>query len=412
MDDSTDSERQEWQQQGDLVIQNFRYLIIKWDGDGGEALQTLPRNHPMSTELIQSKRALFQRLCTSLLPLLHTKIEHLEQTLDPTELRKAPESQLKLSRDIQSEVDWTMDQIDSAQEEICQGACSLRESNDSDLEELKSCRLYVLKSSIKTNLIPFICDSFHKYVDLIHQLDLSTEAFEGEPDTSAAKQQVDEYTSYVCREINLTTLLPQVSDFDNMTHAWYDPVPRIDRALGDFLELIKEAETGPVACPNYTPNDRSIQVVRRLVPLMKLSRLLFNKLSRPPAEEEYALLFSDLPSSQLNALTEMPNKFLQLLADLCALLKDSSAARVDVTVRRLNVLVKSLESLFNRCTNLVDYLMHQTADTAGFPIQNSLKTWLANWNPTFNLAISNIIQAFGSHNRELCECSNCSQQRY
>ncbi|POW18849.1 hypothetical protein PSHT_05302 [Puccinia striiformis] len=344
----------------------------------------------MSTELIQSKKALFQRLCTSLLPLLRTKIEHLAQTLDPTELRKAPESQLKLSRDIQSEVDWTMDQIDSAQEEICQGACSLRESNDSDLEEL----------------------NFHKYVDLIHQLDLSTEAFEGEPDTSAAKQQVDEYTSYVCREINLTTLLPQVSDFDNMTHAWYDPVPRIDRALGDFLELIKEAETGPVACPNYTPNDRSIQVVRRLVPLMKLSRLLFNKLSRPPAEEEYALLFSDLPSSQLNALTEMPNKFLQLLADLCALLKDSSAARVDVTVRRLNVLVKSLESLFNRCTNLVDYLMHQTADTAGFPIQNSLKTWLANWNPTFNLAISNIIQAFGSHNRELCECSNCSQQRY
>ncbi|KAI9607676.1 hypothetical protein KEM48_003586 [Puccinia striiformis f. sp. tritici PST-130] len=325
MDDSTDSERQEWQQQGDLVIQNFRYLIIKWDGDGGEALQTLPRDHPMSTELIQSKKALFQRLCTSLLPLLRTKIEHLAQTLDPTELRKAPESQLKLSRDIQSEVDWTMDQIDSAQEEICQGACSLRESNDSDLEELKSCRLYVLKSSIKTNLIPFICDS--------------------EPDTSAAKQQVDEYTSYVCREINLTTLLPQVSDFDNMTHAWYDPVPRIDRALGDFLELIKEAETGPVACPNYTPNDRSIQVVRRLVPLMKLSRLLFNKLSRPPAEEEYALLFSDLPSSQLNALTEMPNKFLQLLADLCALLKDSSAARVDVTVRRLNVLVKSLESL-------------------------------------------------------------------
>ncbi|KAI9607678.1 hypothetical protein KEM48_003588 [Puccinia striiformis f. sp. tritici PST-130] len=397
MDDPTDSERQEWQQQGgvylftphapvrvddnsqlttqiplDLVIQKFEYLISKWDEDDEEPLQTSPRNHPMSAELIQSKKALFQRLCKSLLPLLHTKIEHLKQSLDPTELRKAPESQLKLVLDIQSE-------------EICQGACSPTQSDDSDLKELKSYRLYVLKSSIKANLMPLICDGFDKYVGLIQQLNLSTETFQGEPDISAAQKQVDAYTSYVYEEIDLTISLPR-----------------------DFLGLIKEREKQPVVCPNYNPNGPSIPVLIQFIPIVKLSRLFFNKLSCPPLDEGIFLRFSDLPSSQMEALGEMPHKFLRLLADVCALLKHSSVGRADITVRRLNVLVESLDSSFDRCFNVADYFINQIPDTLGSSIQNYLKTWFANWYTSFNLAISNLMKAVESYEYKLCECSDCS----
>ncbi|KNF03401.1 hypothetical protein PSTG_03341 [Puccinia striiformis f. sp. tritici PST-78] len=408
MDDPTDSERQEWQQQGDLVIQKFEYLISKWDEDDEEPLQTSPRNHPMSAELIQSKKALFQRLCKSLLPLLHTKIEHLKQSLDPTELRKAPESQLKLVLDIQSEVDRTMDQIDSAQEEICQGACSPTQSDDSDLKELKSYRLYVLKSSIKANLMPLICDGFDKYVGLIQQLNLSTETFQGEPDISAAQKQVDAYTSYVYEEIDLTISLPRVCDFANIKHLWHDIVPAIDLALKDFLGLIKETEKQPVVCPNYNPNDPSIPVLIQVIPIVKLSRLFFNKLSCHPLDEGIFVRFSDLPSSQMEALGEMPHKFLRLLADVCALLKHSSVGRADITVHRLNVLVESLESSFHRCFNVADYFINQILDTLGSSIQNYLKTWFANWYTSFNLAISNLMKAVESYEYKLCECSDCS----
>ncbi|KNF03402.1 hypothetical protein PSTG_03342 [Puccinia striiformis f. sp. tritici PST-78] len=407
MDDSTNSERQEWQQQGDLVVQKFTYLISKWDEDDEEPLPTLPRNHPMSAELIQSKRALLQRLCTSLLPLLRTKIEHLEQSLDPTELRKAPASQLKLILDIQSEVDRTLDQIDSAQEEICQGACSPTQSDDSDMEELKSYRLYVLKSSIKATLMSLICESFRKHVDLIQQLNLSTETFQGEPDIYAAKKQVEEYTSYVYEEIDSTINLPRVSDFANMKNLWTDVIPAIDLALQDILRLIKETEKRPVVCPNYTPNDPSIPVLIQVIPIVKLSRLFFNKLSCPPLDEGILVRFSDLPSSRMEALGEIPHKFLRLLADVCALLKHSSVGRADITVRRLNVLVESLDSSFDRCFNVADYFINQILDTLGSSIQNYLKTWFANWYTSFELAISNLMKAVESYEYKLCECSDC-----
>ncbi|POW18844.1 hypothetical protein PSHT_05304 [Puccinia striiformis] len=234
-----------------------------------------------------------------------------------------------------------------------------------------------------------ICESFRKHVDLIQQLNLSTETFQGEPDIYAAKKQVEEYTSYVYEEIDSTINLPRVSDFANMKNLWTDK-RKSDRS---FVRITLRM-THPFQYLYKSP-------------IVKLSRLFFNKLSCPPLDEGILVRFSDLPSSRMETLGEIPHKFHQLLADVCALLKHSSVGRADITVRRLNVLVESLDSSFDRCFNVADYFINQILDTLGSSIQNYLKTWFANWYTSFELAISNLMKAVESYEYKLCECSDC-----
>ncbi|POW13862.1 hypothetical protein PSTT_03431 [Puccinia striiformis] len=138
-----------------------------------------------------------------------------------------------------------------------------------------------------------------------------------------------------------------------------------------------------------------IHLAKLLIPIMKLSRLFFNKISVRGINTKRLPLFTEMCSEQIESLAMSHGSVSSSFVHILSLL--DAADRAPGVVPHVHFIgsVRCLKNIFEAPLLIVLlYLVPAIPDTDGFPIQNYYKNWLITWNTQRILATENFINIF------------------
>ncbi|KAI9606630.1 hypothetical protein H4Q26_006166 [Puccinia striiformis f. sp. tritici PST-130] len=197
---------------------------------------------------------------------------------------------LKLILDHQLELDQTLDQIISALHTICPTRTSdflPTEENDGHFEEYKVFRFDGLDHYIKRELLESVMRALYESCQLIRHMGFST------PNANwnviqVVAEKLDRRINFCRDAIESTKQWFNGSEFDNVQAHWWYQLEDIDEVLEKFSILIdppdsmEENEVGdePVDNQSQSHSEGAIRLAKLVLPIIKLSRLFFKKLSR------------------------------------------------------------------------------------------------------------------------------------
>ncbi|KAH9452212.1 hypothetical protein MJO28_008912 [Puccinia striiformis f. sp. tritici] len=425
------------QQQGDSIVSGFQKLSETCNAMG----IFMPAEEAPPIHETNFKRDLVVQLKSTLLPELRRHIVTLTELLKPESFLKEPGTKLKLISETQIELDRTLDQMFSAIGVLCPGVhqVSFTGINDQHLNELKHYRLYGLHKELTIDfpqVFRHFCDDsislIHQLTlsagdstldgddssSLIHQLTLSTGdfTFDGDDSSSLIHQlplstrnstfkshdDVDSTRDYILDDVShchvsIDSMINWLegSEFDIVQLAWIHETCAASEMLKILTLLIN-----PIPDPEYsqTPtihlSKPIIELARILIPVIKLLRLLFDKLSERGMNRKRLPLYTTMNSDQLDSIGKMAEQVGDILQRLKDIFVESSPQPDGLTAQMLTQDVQSLEYLINNPLFLVlVYFLPIVPDTDGFPTQNYLKAWLASWKTLFTIAKNNFVHA-------------------
>ncbi|KAI9599785.1 hypothetical protein KEM48_002779 [Puccinia striiformis f. sp. tritici PST-130] len=235
-----------------------------------------PPGESAPLDRLDFKRGLVAQLKSSLLPELRQHTDTLADLLKPDTSLKGPTPKLDLLLEIQAGLDQTLEKIYAAVGDLCPGGDTayITGNNDQDehLNELKSYRLHGL--------------------ELIHQLKLSTGTGTHEADVPSARECIVADVSDCHEVIDLVTNWIEGSEFDIVQAPWVHDKYRIGEMLEIFMLLINRSpELRYLRAPLRPLREPVIELARKFVPIIKLLRLIFEKLSeRGMNKNDYQLI--------------------------------------------------------------------------------------------------------------------------
>ncbi|KAI7945810.1 hypothetical protein MJO29_012198 [Puccinia striiformis f. sp. tritici] len=420
---SSSSESEEEQQQGDWVVLGFDRLRENYVPDKyRDYAHMLPHRwgkdkdfHPDELDL---RKDISNRLRSNLLPQLRQQLSILSEYLDPTRLEIEPESTLELILDKQSELYTTLHQIVDALNNLRSESDPLVESlereDDGHLKEFKGFRMVGLDNRFG-DLLQATTSVFKQSQKLIRKLELSTQDSQSpssdssdldeSPATPAdiawiREQMID---STRCSDEAARCMIEWIegSDTQLIQYFWNHSLCFIDRRMRVLLKMIglladlEGDDDAFFGCAITSLREPDIQLALQLLPIMKLSRLLFKKLLNNGMNSKRLPFYTNMSSSQLTNLSNLPDEVTGRVSYLVSQFKlfdyrFSIPGNIDNLRFTARMLEDWLESKVP-CVSL--YLLPLSPDTDGFSTQNHLKDWLKIWSTQFGVAIQNFLDA-------------------
>ncbi|POW15891.1 hypothetical protein PSTT_01841 [Puccinia striiformis] len=359
---SIPSTTQQDMDQGDLVLAAYRIMASKCSPSNDERPLPTYNQRCIPIDQLRLRRDPLTQLESSLLPLLGNHLTRIQVLVEPHNLLKNPRSQLKLILDHQLELDQTLDQIISALHTICPTRTSdflPTEENDGHFEEYKVFRFDGLDHYIKRELLEDAIESTKQW-------------FNG-------------------------------SEFDNVQAHWWYQLEDIDEVLEKFSILIdppdsmEENEVGdePVDNQSQSHSEGAIRLAKLVLPIIKLSRLFFKKLSRRGMNMKKFPLFTEMRSVQLRYLDDSAGQILIHLTQLYEILESVNIPfEVDTSGPDIIQIAEQIETDFQSFLYLI--LLHflpQIPDNCRFTTQNYYAIWFVTWNTQLTSAISHLTVA-------------------
>ncbi|KAH9462939.1 hypothetical protein MJO28_008932 [Puccinia striiformis f. sp. tritici] len=387
MDVSTSSLHSEHSHQADSVIGGFADLLDKCDSVRHSTFQRSPK---IPDQPGIKKKATFQ-LHSSILPGLRSQIVTLSDLTDPDDLSKAPGSQLKLISEVQSELNHTLDQMILAISILHAQPpdSSIMGSNDGHLEECKYFRLnnflHGLADFLLVDIGP-VCAASSK---LIGKLKLITDPDQFNSDVYVVRVREDllERKSDFLASIDGVIQWLTGTDFDIVQLGWKNEILVLD----ELLETIRDL-TGYSVDP--TEYNSLIPLAKLVIPLIKLSRIFFNKLSVQGMNRKRLPMYSKMCSHSLNSMASSLGDVIDDLSEIASLLRYDLRTPAADTCQSLIDGVQSLQDRLKSSLALIfTHFLPIIPDTENFPIQNYYKAWFATWQAMFTVAGDNLSKA-------------------
>ncbi|KAH9441270.1 hypothetical protein MJO29_015639 [Puccinia striiformis f. sp. tritici] len=382
--------RKQYQRQGDLVVNGFQTLIAKFDGDN----DPYPRlSEEPSLERIELKKEVLNRLHSNLLPLLGYQITSLSQTLDPTHLRKEPTFTLNLILGIQSQLGQTLNLIQSALCTICPELVPSQSDrmNDQHLMEFKCLRLDGIHHSIAEVLMPEVMQLFDDSNTLIQQLKLTTEKSQSKTNIARATRRTKN-----CAAASLDTLESTIDWIEGfelylVQWEWLSEITDINEQLEQLSRLIGRVAPSAEETLNREKellSEPAIGLAKSVLPIAKLSRLFFKKLSKLAVDNKRLRSFTRLRSDQLETLYDLVEIVCGDLEKLLSLLRDSDTTPRAVTREQFIQTAENLEERLENSLVLISvHFVPLIPNTDDEPTEKYIQTWLATWHDQFGTAI-------------------------
>ncbi|KAA1071369.1 hypothetical protein PGT21_005220 [Puccinia graminis f. sp. tritici] len=395
------------QRQGNLVVERFEALDEEYSAEGEPFPYHRSIEETFSADQLNFKRGLLNQLHSHLLPALGRQIESLSRFLDPSRLRSEPGLTLNLILSIQSELDHTLKQIQSALYIVCpySAASTSTRTNDQHRREFKSFRIDGMFDLIaKYSTMTAMSLMFKEANALLKQLDLSTKPYEAYeldyPDIPSLVFSIADNTTDSWKVIESSIEWLQGSELDLVQLRWPEEIRAIDETLQTILSLTDSTSTS---------NERdqlsgitllskpAIQLAKSLTPIVKLSRLFFNKLSKRGMNRKRLPLFTEMRSDQLKSLAGLAREVSYNLGKISESVRKTSTVRDNTTSVQCTRLAEKIETRFESSVLLISfYFVPLIADT---DVQKYYKTWLATWLLQLNLAMQKLrddIEWFGN----------------
>ncbi|KAA1087894.1 hypothetical protein PGTUg99_022609 [Puccinia graminis f. sp. tritici] len=405
---------QDMEKQKCLVVQAFRSLIAKCPLICLEPFSSShEENLPGLFEQIELRAELLKRLQSGLLPSLRHRITALSLSLDPCDLRKNATGQLKQVLEILGELEQTLDQIKASVASIAPVLRPSLVSNDGHLKNLKAFRCVRVRLKVN-DLAMLVSELFQTCVRFTENLTYSSS---NEP---RGRAEVLSLTSLSWNLIDTTIEWFDRSEFSLLQDQWQSEVGLVDDALDELTKLINhtgpEGESDSAAnssdedgdhdhddddddddmsfgANDSRPSEHVIQLAKSAVPIIKLSRLFLNKLSKTTTQKEPFGLVTEMSSSQLESLLASTGSISRIVDEIVCTLSDADDDDHALATEDLIQSGNNLSEAFREIQLVLDrYLIPLISEEdSSSSSKVNIKTWFSEWNKQFLLATQNYI---------------------
>ncbi|POV96354.1 hypothetical protein PSHT_15178 [Puccinia striiformis] len=355
------SRKEDHRQQGDLVVEAFNSLIAKCkaeDDDSSATRDGREKYDGLVIDQIDLKSDLLFQLHSSYLPQLRHQITTLSESLKPSDLLKNPHSKFNFISEIQ---------------------------------------LYVLQYALTSCFLDAIICVFYHFGDLIRQLKLTTQKHDCKADLASVREDILCEVDHSLFMIEEAITWVNGSEFDIVQVGWRNEKREIGESVQELLSMISPANPatkGEKQSERKPLSESATQLAKSVVPVMKLSRLFFDKMSRRGMNQKKLPLYTTMSSHQLNTIDELAQNIEGRLTTILRGLGDADTYHEPDTSELLTEVVQEIEAHFDAGILLI--LLHFVPiipDTDGFPVQNYYKDWLATWNTQLSIAVNNHLEA-------------------
>ncbi|POW02165.1 hypothetical protein PSHT_12181 [Puccinia striiformis] len=361
------------------------------------ALKTPDSESRAPIKLIDSKKDSLNRLYTHLLPSARQQIERLSELLVRIDLDGESESQLKLVFELQPELDHALDELCSIREvTFLEESLNLNLPDNPDLLYHEECCLADL-DNIKNNILPMIVDCFRKSCDLIKQEKFSSETAKDHNVLDSAKTSVIELRDRIYNEISETMDTLRESDFDASDRV----IAYTSCLLQDFM-IMKAQKFVPIPGQSSRKIDPA-PLVKSIIPVTKLARLFFKKLSHrdmiteedyydPTRNSEELGILHDLPRTVMDDLEEFQYLSKKPFLTTRDTLHLTTHLRADEPFKHAEV----LKTHFRRALTALDLSIEKIPLINGFFDQKYFQSWFTTWDTLFTISIHRFMDVIDS----------------
>ncbi|KAH9442559.1 hypothetical protein Pst134EA_031920 [Puccinia striiformis f. sp. tritici] len=364
----------------DLVIEGFRRLNYDFDGAPDRPASSIS---DFSIDRIDIYKDDQNELKSGLLPLLRQQILTFLSALDPSALYEESDAHFEYILQIQSDLEDTLWDINSTVVGVRNLDLEDLSTNDHHLEVIKVFVLFTLEDKLDYIIFRYFGGFFGDSDEPVQLAELKAETL----------AWIERLIEYVNR-----------SDWDLVQLVWRDsPMESINQLLSRVQILINPIGTTANNDEHFISGARrepALRLAQSVISLMKLSRLLFDKLSTGYRVNRRSS-FTNMCSNQLELLSGLSVSVELKLAPLPHLVKLAIGPSEAIVGPEVVQLVEGLLNRFQPSLLLiVSYVIPIIPDTNGLSTHTYLTAWLTDWNNTLHVAANNVIKAaksFESH---------------
>ncbi|KAA1101901.1 hypothetical protein PGT21_032740 [Puccinia graminis f. sp. tritici] len=218
-------------------------------------------------------------LRTEQLPLLRDQLRRLSLALDPSCLPEQPNPQFREALKVLSEMDESVDQIKASADSVWESHTPTQDSDPENIEDLTVHRCLLVVSHCKSVLIELsrTIESYERFFSVLVLSD-GTISEADQPVDYLQEFRKESIPRAIERELewigNLIGWLA-LSNLAVLEDEWRSMVSTIDETLADLLDFSNASSI------NEDPEKATIKrQIEAFIPLVKLSRVLLNKLCR------------------------------------------------------------------------------------------------------------------------------------
>ncbi|KAI7956801.1 hypothetical protein MJO28_003896 [Puccinia striiformis f. sp. tritici] len=317
------------------------------------------------------KEVILDRL-QSTLPVLKSQFGALSQLLNPSCLLQQTEAKIERVMQLQVELERTIDHINSDIALVCaKSAYKARQSNDQDLGRIKIYRLDCLKANFLK-----VSEKIGRFFLLANDL-LKSINEDLSPDKS-----------------KLRTPAPGVLAGHRDTHEQADHL--IDSTIETIMNSTNPGTRSDLAQSDYMPSGKFAQeptvcLAELMIPIMKLSRLFFKKISIRGVNTKRLPLSTKMCTNEILSVAKSLG---EMVSDLLSMTYLLHAFDVPGRAPNYNSFIAVTERLNSRFEASVRvallHLVPSIPDTDGSPLQNYYRSWIVNWNTQRLFAVDNL----------------------
>ncbi|KAH9454924.1 hypothetical protein Pst134EA_022413 [Puccinia striiformis f. sp. tritici] len=338
------------------------------------------------------KEILYKRLHSCLLPRLRRQLTTLESLFDEDVLTKQPSLSLRRISEMQSEIDHNWSQIESAVNIVCpEPLSSTHRTDDQQLKQFKSYRLHHLRTRCHV-ILDQIRSIYYAACDHIERMELSTtEEFACKTDpnwTSTVDITTEETLDLITSAIYCTN----GSELDAAEDRWKSPVQAGMNGVLERAMCVSKKYPSAMWHHRMVSSKSSCHLTKLAIPIIKLSRLFFTKLSRRGINRKRLPFFTAMNSKQIKSLCDSASPILNDLLRLLDILlrADRVTGGHTISVRDINQIAETIHRHFETPMLLAMlYIVPLYPDNDCYPDQNYLKSWFVTWNTQMILAVNN-----------------------
>ncbi|KAI7954002.1 hypothetical protein MJO28_006549 [Puccinia striiformis f. sp. tritici] len=272
----------------------------------------------------------FDGLEHDILPRLNRQIESLSEQLDLSELRIDTTRKLESISELQVELDHSLYHLIPFAYLLMRPGLSSNwgvQTEDNHREDLKEFRIGVLFSKV-VSLFRDICALFQSSAELILHLKIS-------PTRASYK---------ILMRLPKLVNQPQTKlDYN------YDTESEEDGGVHDDSDDSDDSDDDSWNSEAESPSESATELARSAIPIIKLCRLFFSKLSRVSRDEEFKMdpYFTEMSSNQLERLTCSVEHIRSSSRELYKILHKSGTIDRRETIRDLDKTTSKMILLFD-----------------------------------------------------------------
>ncbi|KAH9460431.1 hypothetical protein Pst134EB_008604 [Puccinia striiformis f. sp. tritici] len=386
--------------QGDLIIQKLSTFA--------ERCYT-PANHHHDRAAIEAlmssysideaglKEMILDRL-QSTLPVLKSQFGALSQLLNPSCLLQQTEAKIERVMQLQVEFEQTIDHINSDIALVCaKSAYEAKRYNDQDPRRIKFYRLDSLKASF-FKVSEKIGRFFLLANDLLESIneDLSPDKSKLRTPACGVLAGHRDTLEQADHLIDSTIETISGSEWYLAQKEWPAQLERIDDILRKMVDSTNPGTRSVLAQSVYRPSGKFAQeptvcLAELMIPIMKLSRLFFKKISIRGVNTKRLPLSTKMCTNEILSVAKSLG---EMVSDLLSMTYLLHAFDVPGRAPNYNSFIAVTERLNSRFEASVRvallHLVPSIPDTDGSPLQNYYRSWIVNWNTQRLFAVDNL----------------------